>query len=179
MNITRCEWCTNSRVSVISFFITVCNEVAKVMFSQACVCPQGGSASVHAGKEAPPQQGCLSASWEGSTLPPGRMPQCILGRKHPPQEGCLSACWEGSTPPKKDASVHPGKEAPPHPRRMPQCMLGRKHTPKEGCLSASWGRKHPPHPRRMPQCMLGRKHPPRERRLLLRTVRILLECILV
>ena len=72
------------------------------MFSQACVCPQGASASVHAGKEAPPG---------------------------------------------KDASVHAGKEASP---------LGR-----------------------MPQCMLGRKPPPPHRRLTLRTVRILLECILV
>ena len=28
--------------TVYSLIITVCNEVAKVMFSQACVCPQGG-----------------------------------------------------------------------------------------------------------------------------------------
>ena len=36
-------------------FITVHNEVAKVMFLQACVCPHrgGGSASVHAGIPTP------------------------------------------------------------------------------------------------------------------------------
>ena len=83
---------------------TVRHKVAKVMFSQACVCPQAD----------------LPQCMLGRKPPPGRMPQCMLGRKHPPWEGCLSACWEGST--------------------------------------------HPPTPKR---------------RLTLRTVRILLECILV
>ena len=81
-------------------FITVRNEVAKVMLLQVCVCPQwGGSASVHAGIPTP--------------RPPG-----------------------ADTPSGPDT---PPDQAPPESR-------------------------HPP---------------PRERRILLRTVRILLECILV
>ena len=82
---------------IINNIITVRNEVTNVMFSQACVCPQGGG-----------------------------LPQCMLERKHPPR---------------KDASVHAGKEAPPG--RMPQCMLGRKHPPRKDA-SVHAGKEAPP-----------------------------------
>ena len=88
--------------------VTVRNEVAKVMFLQACVCPHGGGV-------------CLSACWD--TTPP-------LGSRQPPP-------W----------SRHP--------------------TPRS---------RHPPPGSRQPP--LG-ADPPSERRPPLRTVRILLECILV
>ena len=94
--------------------ITVRNQVARVMFLQACVCPQGGW--------------CL--------------PQCMLGyhtlppRADTPQE---------QTPP---GSGPPGADTPPQSRHPPGA-----DTP-------------------------GSRHPP-EIRSLLRTVRILLECILV
>ena len=51
--------------------ITVRNEVAKVMFLQACVCPHGGvSASLHAGILHPLEQ---TPPWEQT--PPDRHPQ--------------------------------------------------------------------------------------------------------
>ena len=56
--------------------ITVRNEVAKVMFLQACVCPHGGvSTSMHAG--IPPQSRHPSGS-RHTPLPPGS--------RHPPEQ---------------------------------------------------------------------------------------------
>ena len=90
--------------------LTVRNEVAKVMFLQASVCPQGG-------------WGCLP----GADTP---------GSRHPPTP------WEQTPPPGADT-----------PQSRPPS-----------------GSRHPPE----------QTHPlPPEIRLLLRTVRILLECILL
>ena len=51
------------------------------VFTGVCL-STGGSASVHAGKEAPP--GRMPQCMLGRKHPPGRMPQYMLGRKHPP-----------------------------------------------------------------------------------------------
>ena len=89
--------------------ITVRNEVAKVMFLQVSVCPQGN------------------------------LPQCMLGyhHYHPPPD---------QTPPQ--GADPPGSDPLPSP----------------------WSR---------PPLTPGSRSPPPQRWLLLRTVRILLECILV
>ena len=94
--------------------ITVRNEVAKVIFSQACVFPQGG----------------------------GGLPQCMMGCK----------------PPSPDIPLGPDipqKQTPPRSRHP---LLTGADPPEQ--IS-------PP----------GAELPPPERRLLLRTVHILLECI--
>ena len=102
-------------------FITVRNEVAKVMSLQVSVCPQGGSASVHVGIH-PPNQ---APAWD-QTPPDSRPPD--------------------------PRSRHPLDQAPP-------------------------GSRHPPIWEQTPPSLEA--EPPPSRRLLLRTVRILLECILV
>ena len=91
-----------------------------------------------------------------------------LGRRHPPagrppwEGGTLPAGrppWDGGIPPGRET---PGKEAPPAgrpPRREAPPPLGRRHTPPAG---------RPPEEGIIPP-----------RRLLLRAVRILMECILV
>ena len=79
--------------------ITVRNEVAKVMFLQVSVCPQGGlgvSASVHAGIP-PPEQ---TPPW--SRHPPEPTPQ-----EQTPQE---------QTPPSRHP---PGADTPPPPEQTP------------------------------------------------------------
>ena len=78
------------RTITVNFGIfTVCNEVAKVMFLQACVCPHGGgvSASVHAGTPHPPQEQTPGVDTPRSRHAPERRPllrtvrillECIL-----------------------------------------------------------------------------------------------------
>ena len=77
-----------------SIFFTVRNEVAKVMFLQACVCPQGGGV-------------CLSACWD--TTPPWSRPLPLEQIPPPPEQ-----IPPGSdTPPEQ---THPPEQTPP-PRR--------------------------------------------------------------
>ena len=80
---------------------------------------------------------------------------------------CLSACW--------DTTPHPPPGADPLGSRHPPPPRSR-HTPP-------WSRHAPrsrhPHPQDQTTPPGSRHHPPPSRRLLLRTVRILLECILV
>ena len=74
---------------------------AKVIFSQACVCPQGGSASVHAGisppgsRPTPPLPPCGAAPPPGSRLqhtvnerPVRILLQCILVFQYIPSPAC-------------------------------------------------------------------------------------------
>ena len=80
--------------------ITVRNEVAKVMFLQACVCPHEGrgvSVSVYAGIPPPPL---------GTDTP--------LWSRHPPEQ----------TPPSRadpPGSRHPPEQTPPSPARDGHC----------------------------------------------------------
>ena len=71
------------------YLITVRNEVAKVMFLQACVCPQGGSTwpGIPPGRYTPP-----------AGTPPGRYtpPDQVPPRQVPPQD-----------------QVHPPRQVPP------------------------------------------------------------------
>ena len=96
-------------------FITGRNEVvAKVMFLQVCVCPQGGrvSASVHAGMPSPRDQGD----------PPGTR-QIPPGPGRPPQTRQTPQTRE--TPPlprTRETPSGPGRH-PPGPGRTP---LGSK-----------------------------------------------------
>ena len=90
-------------VSVKSFpFITSRNEVvAKVMFLQVSVCPQGGEVV------------CLSACWDDPHLPPpgpgtGQTPPQGPGR-HPPGPG------RTHSPPPHQADTHPPDQADPPP----------------------------------------------------------------
>ena len=119
------------------------NEVvAKVMFLQVCVCPQGGrvSASVHAGKPYPPPPG------------PGRPPQM----ENPP--GIRQTPWDGepfprtrqtTTPLGPGRPPHPGKQTPAyglraagtHPTGMHSCFnldifypLNSPHLNKNSCM---------------------------------------------
>ena len=138
------------------------NEVvAKVMFLLVSVILSGGgglSASVHAGKEAPPHWEGSTPHWEGSTPPGKEAPPwegSPPGREHPPPR-------EGSTPRRKHTpagkEAPPWKEAPPDPGKEAPPWEGS--TPREG--STTPGRKHPP------------RHTVNER-----PVRILLECIFI
>ena len=75
--------------------VTVRNEVAKVIFLQACVCPQGGGpASVHAGIHTPPKN-----------PPQGKPP----GSRHPPEQT--------TPPPRETATAADGT----HPTGMHSC----------------------------------------------------------
>ena len=67
---------------------------------------------------------------------------------------CLSECWDTTTPREQ---APPQEQAP-----LDQVPPGTRHPPRT---------RHPPGP--------GTPPPPGQRQLLLRTVRILLECILV
>ena len=67
----------NTITQTSSLIFTVRNEVAKVMFLHMCVCPQGASASVHAGIPPPGarphwEQAPLGADTPGSRHPPSR-----------------------------------------------------------------------------------------------------------
>ena len=54
---TKCWWILVLYLEYLRLTLfTVRNEVAKVMFLHLCVCPQGGSASVHTGYPPPPKQ---------------------------------------------------------------------------------------------------------------------------
>ena len=101
---------------VMKFIITVRNEVAKVMFLQASVCPRGGGGV------------CLSACWD-TTLPEQTPPRADTPQRAdtPPQE---------QTPPPKSRppkSRHPPRSRPPrdtataadgtHPTGMHSCFL--------------------------------------------------------
>ena len=97
-----------------SSFVTVRNEVGKVMFLQVSVCPRGGG------------------SWSGGAW----SGVCAWSWGVPDPGGCSRGCLF-----------------------LGECLLGG------GLVSQHALRQNPP--------------PPRERWLLLRTVRILLECILV
>ena len=147
--------------TITSFpLITGRNEVvAKVMFLQVCVCPQGGrvSASVHAGIPDPP-------GTRQTPMGPGR---------HPPRPG--------RTP--RDQADPPGPGRPPRPGSPP---WDQADTPQPGwhppnqADTPSGTRQIPPRPSRPPT---GPGRPPLGSRLqhtvYERPVRILLECILV
>ena len=99
-------------------FITVRNEVAKVMFLQASVCPQGG------------RWGCL--------------PQCMLGyhthppprSRHPPEQ----MPPQEQTPPREDTpprAVTP-PEADTPPRDTATAADGTHPTGMHSCLNKFW-----------------------------------------
>ena len=90
------------------------------MFSQACVCPQGGSASAHAGKEALPQKDAsVHAGKEAHT--PRKDASVHAGKEAPPRKDASVHAWKEAHTPRKAASVHAWKEATPHPRRDGYC----------------------------------------------------------
>ena len=122
------------------YIITVRNEVAKVMFLQACVCPRGGWG--------------VGGAWsQGGCLVPGRS---ALG-------GCLVS---GGT----------WFQGVPGPGGLLQggvCFRG---------VGGAWSQGVSSQGVCIPACTEADPpewRPPWERQLLLRTVRILLECILV
>ena len=92
--------------------ITGRNEVvAKVMFLQVCVCPQGGrvSASVHAGMPSPPGPG--RSPLDGEPPPgPGRPPQM-----EPPRMENSPVGWR---PPGKQTPAYGLRVAGMHPTGM-------------------------------------------------------------
>ena len=162
---------------------TVRNEVAKVMFLQACICPMGGvhrpgpgtpPGQVHLPDQVhPPDQVHTQA---GTPLPPGTR-YTPLGPDTPPAPDQVNPLDE----------VHPlGPGTPPwdqvHPqtRYTPGQVLPRQvHTPPQAGTPpgpVTPPTRYPPLGRYTPQT---RYTPHTEIRPLLRTVRILLECILV
>ena len=82
---------------------------------------------------------------------------------------CLSACWDTTTPPLR--TRHPPQEQAPRSRHPP----GPGTPPDQASPRAdtSWEQTHP----RTRHPTPGADPPPPQRQLLLRTVRILLECI--
>ena len=90
------------------FIFTVRNEVAKDMFLQAFVCPQGGGGGV-----------CLSACWD--TIPQGQTPpeQTPLGSRHPPPRADTPRAdtpREQTPPPGADTPLeHPPPQSRPPP----------------------------------------------------------------
>ena len=98
------------------YIFTGRNEVvAKVMFSQECVCPQGGrvSASVHAGMPTPP----------GADNPPGpgRPPQT---RQNPPDQA--DPPWDQADNPPRPGRHPPDQADTPQTRQTPPGP-GRPH----------------------------------------------------
>ena len=95
---TSPRWLLQRTFLLECILVTSRNEVvAKVMFLQVCVCPQGGrvSASVHAGMPDPPG--------------PGRPPRS--GRHHPP--------WTRQTPPDQADTTPLDQADPPQTRQTP------------------------------------------------------------
>ena len=99
--------CTLLHRWTLTFVITVRNEVAKVMFLQACVCPQGGS------------------TWPGTPPPGSRDPQARYtphGQVHPPWPGTPPGArytpWDQVHP--QDQVHPPGPGTPPRPGTSPQ-----------------------------------------------------------
>ena len=129
--------------------ITVRNEVAKVMFLQACVCPRGGG-----------------STWPGTPPGPGTPP---WDQVHPPRTR-YTPLGPG-TPPQTRCTYPPDQVHPPGTRytSWDQVHPHRPGKPPRTRYTPPWTR-YPPGP--------GTPPPP-EIRPLLRTVRILLECILV
>ena len=104
---------------VVSGIFTGRNEVvAKVMFSQVCVCPQGGrvSASVHAGMPYPPRPGRHPPD-QGDPPGPGRHPP---GPGRPPQTRQTPRDQADTPPPPR-----PGRPPPPDQPDPP----GTRQTP--------------------------------------------------
>ena len=139
-----------STLSNLTMFFTVRNKVAKVMFLPVSVCPWGDYLGSYPPDQVhPPGPG---TSPLGPDAPPDQV--------HPPGPG---------TPP--SGTRHTPDQVPP----QDQVHLPRPGTPRPGTPPAPgtppWTRSpqdqvHPP-----------RQVPPPPRRLLLRTVCILLECI--
>ena len=133
------------QVSVV-YLITVRNEVAKVIFLEACVCPRGGACLLQGDLVPGGVSGPRGVSARGGSASRGSLLWgCLLRGGLVLGGGCL---LQGMS------------------------ALG-------GLVLGGWGMSAP---RRVgiPACTeADNPPPPWERRLLLRTVRILLECILV
>ena len=84
-------------------FITVRNEVAKVMFFQVYVCPQGRSASVHAGIPTPPRE--QTPLWNQAPPPGADTP---LGPGTPLEQTPQEQTPSGNRPPRETATVADG-----------------------------------------------------------------------
>ena len=107
--------------------VTGRNEVvAKVMFLQVCVCPQGGrvSASVHAGIPDPPRPGRQTPPRDQA----GRSPPPRPGRQIPPSEtrqadplgpGRPPPLWTRQTPLRTRHTPPQTRQTPPRPGRTP------------------------------------------------------------
>ena len=85
--------------------ITVRNEVAKVMFLQASVCPRGGGVPGRVGVLVPGVGGAWSG---GCLLPRGLLPGGVVG---------IPACTEADTPQGEMATAADGT----HPTGMHSC----------------------------------------------------------
>ena len=103
--------------------VTIRNKlVAKVMFLQVCVCPQGGrvSASVHAGMPDPPDQADPPGPQDQAEHPPpgpGRHPPCQADTPHarqtPPMPGRHPPSGTRQTTPPDQADTPPDQADPP------------------------------------------------------------------
>ena len=117
--------------------VTVCNEVVKVMFLQASVCPQGG-------------RGCLPQCMVGYHTPPPE--QTPLWEQTPPEQTPPRADPPGAdTPPRADTpreQTPPGADTPPQSRHPLGADTPREQTPP--------GSRHPradtPTPPRYSHC---------------------------
>ena len=99
-----------SNILMVYYYVLITgrNEVvAKVMFLQVCVCPQGGG-------------GCL--------------PQCMLGCHTPPPDGGKAP--PGWRTPPGPGRTPPGWRTPPGPGRPPNPPPPRKQTPAYGLRAA-------------------------------------------
>ena len=93
---------------------TVCNEVAKVMFLQVCVCPRGGGGGIPACL-AGGIPTCLAAGLQG-----GGIPACLqqVSRGGPCSRGVPAPGGVWRRPPQQMATVADGT----HPTGMHSCL---------------------------------------------------------
>ena len=154
---------SGTSVFYLKFIFTVRNEVAKVMFLQASVCPRGGVPDqVHPLRSRHPPGLGTPPRTRYTPLGPGTHPpgaDIPLDQVHPP----------GPDTPPGTRYTHPQSRHPPdqvHPPGTRYNSQNQVHLPEQT----------PPGTRYTPPTEPGT---PPEIRPLLRTVRILLECILV
>ena len=122
-------------ITKVTYVVTGRNEVvAKVMFVQVCVCPQGGrvSASVHAGMPYPPTR-------DQADLPRDQAdPPQIRQTPHPPDQADTPPGTKQTPPPPGPSRPPPGPGRPPPGKQTPAYGLRAAGTHPTGMHSCCY-----------------------------------------